>query len=166
MKIAPESLLHQARIQQFWKWGPTLRLLFANFYPIYIWKKMRCRFDTFLQRCRTVLFPRLYRYIKIQEWLLKQSYVQRNIQLAILWKFQSSYGWRVNTVNRYIGKTIIVRKPIIRYYAFKTVLYLGQNINQSYLYFLFFFLVLRFLFYKIKHAPDLCKMEIIWNCML
>jgi hypothetical protein len=33
VKIAPESLLHQARIQQFWKRGP--RLLFANFYPIY-----------------------------------------------------------------------------------------------------------------------------------
>ena len=33
VKIAPESLLHQARTQQFWKRGPML--LFANFYPIY-----------------------------------------------------------------------------------------------------------------------------------
>jgi hypothetical protein len=49
-------------------------------------------------------------YIKIQEWLLKQSYLQTNIKLAILWKFQSSYEWRVNTVNRYIGKSIIVNR--------------------------------------------------------
>jgi hypothetical protein len=45
VKITPESLLHQVRIQQFWKRGP--RLLFANLYPIYIWKKMRSRFDIF-----------------------------------------------------------------------------------------------------------------------
>jgi hypothetical protein len=36
--------------------------------------------------------------------------------LAILWKFQSSYEWRVNTVKRYIWKSIIARKPITRCY--------------------------------------------------
>ena len=41
MKIAPESLLHQVRIQQFWKRGP--RLLFANFYPIYTRILLNCR---------------------------------------------------------------------------------------------------------------------------
>ena len=41
MKIAPESLLHQARIQQFWKRGP--RLLFAIFYPIYTQILLNCR---------------------------------------------------------------------------------------------------------------------------
>ena len=62
---------------------------------------------------RPFYLPDNREYIKIQEWLLKQSYVHRNILLTILWKFQSSYEWRVNTVNRYIGKSIIVRKPIL-----------------------------------------------------
>ena len=40
-KIAPESLLHHVRIQQFWKRGPML--LFANFYPIYTQILLNCR---------------------------------------------------------------------------------------------------------------------------
>ena len=64
---------------------------------------------------------------------LKTILCTKKYLTTILWKFQSSYEWRVNTVNRYIVKSIILiaRKPITRcYMGIKFNFFIGIGIKS------------------------------------
>jgi hypothetical protein len=90
-----QIILHLNKITNVWKW-PLSKLCLLLMYFLVLkphWLQVY-----FIRQHTTPFYwqqqlPDNREYIKIQEWILKQSYVQRNIELAILWKFQSSYEW-------------------------------------------------------------------------
>jgi hypothetical protein len=102
VKIAHESLLHQAWIQQFWKRGA--RLLFANFYPIYTRILLNCRTppwsdsvhwyapipNVYINLIRVVYFDHLLAQVHSAGYLIlrnefrfTQEIARQNIQVSI-----------------------------------------------------------------------------------